>query len=149
MEQFNSSIVVQRDENGAAVEVSSPVMIVYPHNRSSDFVQEWNENLFIRDLLEMLFKESQKDDDLYNLRELGNMCVYVKTNDVFDTFKKQEWIRVKLSNTLGECMNIHKDYIIPIIPVLFVFHVSWKNTFFGKEVQSMYGTPAHRIDHEH
>jgi hypothetical protein len=39
---------------------------------------------------------------LYTKAELHNMCVFVKTNDKFDTFEKQEWARVKLSNTLGE-----------------------------------------------
>ncbi len=49
-----------------------------------------------------------RDWDVWNLytpAELHNMCVYVKTNDKFDTFEKQEWVRIKLSNTLGEVKN--------------------------------------------
>lgn len=76
------------------------------------------------------------------------MCVYVKTNDVFDTFEKQEWIQVKLSSTLGEAMKCHPNYIIPVVPVLFVFHNSFKKDFFSSEVQSMWGTPAKKVEED-
>jgi tetratricopeptide (TPR) repeat protein len=131
-------------------EVSMPVLIVYPQSRTSDFVQSWNETFFVRDILEMLFKETKnggRDWDvgqLYTLKELSNMCVYLKTNDVFDTYDKQEWVRVKLSATVQEAVTADSRYVIPVIPVFYVFHSSWKDTFFGKEVQEMYGVPARR-----
>lgn len=139
-------------------DVSMPVMVVYPESRQSDFVQAWSETLFIRDMLEMLFSEAQGNGAMpatrewdvrkvYQLKNVGDMCVYVKTNDRFDTFAKQEWVRIKLSNTLGEALTCHPDYVIPVIPVFFVFHVSFKDTFFGKEVQELWGTPAKRADH--
>ena len=72
------------------------------------------------------------------------MCVYLKTNDVFDTYEKQDWVRVKLSATLQEALTADPKYVIPVIPVFYVFHNSWKDVFFGIEAQQMYGVPAHR-----
>ncbi len=134
-----------------ATEVSMPVMVVYPQARTSDFVQSWNETLFVRDMLEMLFREGAQSGgrewdlwQLYTPKELSNMCVYLKTNDVFGTYDKQDWVRVKLSATLQEALTADPRYVIPVIPVFYVFHNSWKDTFFGKEAQEMYGVPAHK-----
>ena len=73
------------------------------------------------------------------------MFVYVKTNDVFGTYKKQQWQRIKLSMTLQEALTVSEDYVIPVIPVFFVFHRTFKDTFFGKEMQEMWGTPAKKL----
>ncbi len=156
LDQYQCKFTSEKVENKGKteMEVSMPVMIVYPEARTSDFVQQWNEKLFIRDMLEMLFKEGvaqggggRKKWDVwqhYTLKELGNMCVYLKTNDVYDTYDKQDWVRVKLSSTLQEALTLDPKYVIPVVPVFYVFHNSWKDTFFGKEAQEMYGVPAHR-----
>jgi len=152
MEEYGAHVQVEQIQNGGKTEldVTCPVVIVYPQSRQSDFVQHWSEKLFVCDMLEMLFKEESTREwdqwNLYNMKELGNMCVYVKTNDRFETYEKQDWVRVKLSNTLEEAMTCDPRYIIPICPVFFVFHVSWKSTFFGREMQETWGTPAKRIE---
>lgn len=157
MDQYGCKISLEENQDPRTgkteMEVTMPVVIVYPQSRQSDFVQQWNEKLFIRDMLEMLLKEGAgaggRDWDqwgLYSAKEVGNMCVYVKTNDRFDTYEKQEWVRVKLSSTLQEAITCHPNYIIPVVPVFFVFHVNFKNTFFEKECQAQWGTPAHRIE---
>jgi tetratricopeptide (TPR) repeat protein len=152
MEQYGARVELDKIEHGGREEldVTCPVVVVYPQARQSDFVQHWSEKLFIRDMLEMLFVEETTREwdqwNLYNVKELGNMCVYVKTNDKFETFEKQDWVRIKLSNTLEEAMTCDPRYLIPICPVLFVFHVSWKSTFFGKEMQETWGTPAKKIE---
>ncbi len=43
-----------------------------------------------------------------------------------------------------KALTCHPNYIIPVIPVFYVMHVSFKSTFFEKEAQSMYGVPAQR-----
>jgi hypothetical protein len=72
-------------------------IVRYPQNRTSDFVAKWNEKLFIRDMLELLFREQGEqgrrdwdDSGMYTVKEVGNMVVYAKTNDKFNTFDKQE-----------------------------------------------------------
>lgn len=143
---------IRRDAKEGEKEISFPVMVIYPQCRQSDFIARWPESFFLRDLLELFLREGdgQKDKrnwaggELYTGKEVGNMCVYLKTNDKFNTFEKQEFHRVKLSNTLQEALISHPDYVIPIIPVLYVMHVNWKPTFFGKECQAEYGAPAMR-----
>ena len=153
MRIYNCGIVVESfdEKRPNELDVNMPVMVVYPQSRQSDFVQQWSEQLFIRDMLEMLFRESEGTREwdvwqLYNLKNLSNMLVYVKTNDTFDTYEKQEWQQIKLSQTLSEALTCNRNYIIPVVPVFFVFHVSFKETFFGKETQELWGTPAHRIN---
>jgi hypothetical protein len=38
---------------------------------------------------------------------------------------------------LTQALTCHPNYIIPVIPVFYVMHVSFKNTFFEKEAQAM------------
>ncbi len=79
---------------------------------------QWNDSFFIRDMLEMVFRDGQQmpslvracarvrgyharsvradwarqwdEEGKYTAKEVGNMVVYAKTNDTFDTFEKQE-----------------------------------------------------------
>lgn len=89
---------LQLEMQGNEAEISMPVLLLYPQSRQSDFVARWSEKLFVRDLLEMVFREGTSQaqrntwdsQGLYTAKEVGNMCVFAKTNDKFNTFDKQE-----------------------------------------------------------
>lgn len=79
MSQFGSKVKIETSElparrggggGGMITELCTPVVVVYPQSRQSDFVQSWGENLFVRDLLETLLKVTRRLFFVFNFSYL-------------------------------------------------------------------------------